>query len=150
MDLSNLAVIELKRLLYKHRAEIIEDLQLESPISCPECVIGNCDSGCYKYCCGCCNCNHNDCDDCDMTCHSDPKLDNKCRCNCDHSNCDTEENDEPCDHRSNLRCDGVCHEACKYLQYIDGNKKVVAMLLKRALSINDKIFNKYNDLLNLD
>ena len=56
MDLSKLALIELKRLLYRHREEIIEDLQLEGAISCPECIIGNCESFCYRYCCGCCQC----------------------------------------------------------------------------------------------
>ena len=133
------ALIELKRLLYKHREEIIEDLQLEGAISCPDCIIGNSDSFCYRYCCGCCQCNHNECDNCDMFCHSYPKLnekDDKCRCNCDHSDCDTND------------CDGICHEECKYFTSIEGDKVVVAMLLKEALSINDKIFNKYNDLLN--
>ena len=133
------ALIEIKRLLYKHREEIIEDLQLEGAISCPDCIIGNCESFCYRYCCGCCRCNHNECDNCDMTCHSYPKLnekDDKCRCNCDHSACDTND------------CDGICHEECKYFTSIEGDKVVVAMLLKEALSINDKIFNKYNDLLN--
>jgi hypothetical protein len=133
------ALIELKRLLYKHREEIIEDLQLEGAISCPDCIIGNSDSFCYRYCCGCCQCNHNECDNCDMFCHSYPKLnekDDKCRCNCDHSDCDTND------------CDGICHEECKYFPSIEGGKVVVAMLLKEALSINDKIFNKYNDLLN--
>ena len=133
------ALIELKRLLYKHREEIIEDLQLEGAISCPDCIIGNSESFCYRYCCGCCQCNHNECDNCDMFCHSYPKLnekDDKCRCNCDHSDCDTND------------CDGICHEECKYFPSIEGGKVVVAMLLKEALSINDKIFNKYNDLLN--
>ena len=133
------ALIELKRLLYKHREEIIEDLQLEGAISCPDCIIGNSESFCYRYCCGCCQCNHNKCDNCDMFCHSYPKLnekDDKCRCNCDHSDCDTND------------CDGICHEECKYFPSIEGDKVVVAMLLKEALSINDKIFNKYNDLLN--
>ena len=64
------ALIELKRLLYKHREEIIEDLQLEGAISCPDCIIGNSESFCYRYCCGCCQCNHNECDNCDMFCHS--------------------------------------------------------------------------------
>ena len=133
------ALIELKRLLYKHREEIIEDLQLEGAISCPDCIIGNSESFCYRYCCGCCQCNHNECDNCDMFCHSYPKLnekDDKCRCNCDHSDCNTND------------CDGICHEECKYFPSIEGGKVVVAMLLKEALSINDKIFNKYNDLLN--
>ena len=133
------ALIEMKRLLYKHREEIIEDLQLEGAISCPDCIIGNSESFCYRYCCGCCQCNHNECDNCDMFCHSYPKLnekDDKCRCNCDHSDCNTND------------CDGICHEECKYFPSIEGDKVVVAMLLKEALSINDKIFNKYNDLLN--
>ena len=70
MDLHESALIDLKRLLYSLRHEIIKDLQLESAISCPECIIGNCESGCYKYCCGCCECNHGECDNCDMTCHA--------------------------------------------------------------------------------
>ena len=48
MELSELALIELKRLLYRHREEIIEDLQLEGAISCPECIMGNCESFCYR------------------------------------------------------------------------------------------------------
>jgi hypothetical protein len=146
MDLSELALIKLKRLLYRHREEIIEDLQLEGAISCPDCIIGNSESFCYRYCCGCCQCNHNECDNCDMTCHSYPKLnenDKKCHCNCDHSNCDTNDTEE-----NEEYCDGICHESCKYLSCIKGDKVVVAMLLKEALCINDKIFNKYNDLLN--
>jgi hypothetical protein len=133
MDLHELALLELKRLLHRHRYEIIQDLQLEAAISCPECIIGNCESGCYKYCCGCCECNHNECDNCDMTCH---KNDNKCRCNCDHSNCNANDNEE--------YCNGICHESCKYLCYIGGDKVVTDMLLQQALSINDEIFNKYN------
>jgi hypothetical protein len=140
------ALIELKRLLYKYSDEIIEDLQLEGAISCPDCIIGNCESCCYRYCCGCCQCNHNECDNCDMTCHSYPKLnkkDVKCSCNCDHADCDTNDTEE-----NEEYCDGSCHESCKYLQFIKGDKVVVAMLLKEALCINDEIFNKYNDLLN--
>jgi len=123
MDLSELALIQLKRLLYQHREEIIEDLQLEGAISCPECIIGNSDSGCYRYCCGCCQCNHNECDNCDMTCHSYPKLnenDDKCRCNCNHSFCDTNDTEE-----NEEYCDGNCHESCKYLRCIKGDKVVL-------------------------
>ena len=50
MDLSESSLIELKRLLYKHREEIIDDLQLEEAISCPDCIIGNSESSCYRYC----------------------------------------------------------------------------------------------------
>ena len=81
-----------------------------------------------------------------MTCHIYPKLnenDNKCRCNCDHSDCDTNDTEE-----NEEYCDGSCHASCKYLRCIKGYKVVVAMLLKEALSINNKIFNKYNKLLN--
>ena len=137
-----LVLIGLKRLLYKHRAEIIEDLELEAAISCPDCIIGNSESGCYKYCCGCCQCNHNECDNCDMSCHSYLKLNDKCRCNCDHFNCNTEDSD------NEEYCNGACHEECKYLSYINGDKNVVAILLKKALSKSDKLFNKYNNLLN--
>ncbi len=146
MELSELALIELKRLLYRHGEEIIEDLQLEEAIACPECIIGNCESFCYRYCCGCCQCNHNECDNCEMTCHSYPKLnekDDKCHCNCDHSNCDTNDTEE-----NEEYCDGICHESCKYLRSIKGDKVVVAMLLKEALFISDIVFNKYNNLLN--
>ncbi len=144
MDLSEVSLIELKHLLYKNRKEIIDDLQLEEAISCPECIIGNSENYCYQYCCGCCQCNHNKCDNCDMTCHSYPKLnekDNMCSCNCDHSDCDTNEESES-------YCDGSCHEECKYLSCIEGDKDVVAMLLKEALTIDNDTFNKYNNLLN--
>lgn len=83
-----------------------------------------------------------------MTCHSYPRLnekDSNCNCNCDHSNCDTNDVEENEDY-----CNNACHESCKYLRFIDGDKTVVAMLLKEALLLNDKIFIKYLNLLNTD
>ncbi len=136
----------MKRLIFKHRYEMVEDLQLDEAIACPVCIIGNCYGGCYTYCGGCCDCNHNECDNCDMTCHSYPKLnknDDNCRCNCDHSKCDTNDTEE-----NEEYCDGSCHEECTYLIYNNGDKQVVAVILKYALSISKNIFNKYNDLFN--
>lgn len=125
LDLDKSALIELKSLLHQYRAEIIKDLKLEESISCPECIIGNSDNFCYNYDC---KCNHNECD---MTNHSYQKL-----------------NESDDDYDTEEYCDDTCKLSCKYLPSIEGDKEVVAMILKEAMSINNRIFNKYNKLLN--
>lgn len=139
-------IICLKRKLFKHGDEIIKDLQLEEAICCPDCIIGNIDSGCYEYCSGCCRCDHNKCENCDMTCHHcDGNNEfNECKCNCDHSKCNRINDDD------DDFCNGTCHEDCENLGYIGGDKKVVSMILKEALHIDGKIFEKYKNLLDPD
>ena len=63
-----------KRLMYKHRKDIIKDLNLDESEACITCVLGDM---CYGSCKGCCKCNHDECNNCDMMCH------NNCVCNCD-------------------------------------------------------------------
>ena len=112
-----MSILALKRLLYKHRDEIIEDLNLDEYEACVTCVIGDL---CYGSCNGTCKCNHAECNNCNMTCH------NNCKCNCLHTKC--------------IDCTS-CHEECLC---IDDKREVISTILNYACSNDDmNMFYKY-------
>ncbi len=60
-------------------------------------------------------------------------------CQCDHSDCGYDRH----------MC-YTCHDTCGHFHLVNGCTIVVAMLLNEAFSIDDNLFNKYNNLLNPD
>lgn len=135
--------LQVRRLLYKHKDDIIHDLNIDDSVCCHSCLINSCEQSCFEYCNGCCICDHDNCNECDMECH------NNCPCNCDHEDCCSDiDDDEYCPVKSGDQTN-LCHKYCDYVD-VDNGQNIKYTILINAFKISFEIFEKYNKIFIID